>query len=181
MSLGYRVNTRIRSHIISCRKGGIKRDSGDDERPAYEVRGRRCLRGAYELVAEQKASARNTREQSAGSLIVYGRTELEPRTHLALAARKTLTNHKKSARPCRPVRALVSLLVRNHCHSSLPARHPAAAPCAAQRTKKSLTQCSAKKYCAGLREAARKRHRTPPRGHRQSLRRRRVPLNITAI
>ena len=44
--------------------------------------GRRCLRGAYELVAEQKASARNALEQSAGSLIVYGRAELEPRTHL---------------------------------------------------------------------------------------------------
>ena len=56
--------------------------------------GRRCLRGAYELVAEQKASARNSLEQSAGSLSVYSRTEFEPRTHPAgtsgLAARKTL-------------------------------------------------------------------------------------------
>ena len=44
--------------------------------------------------AEQKASARNSLEQSAGSLIVYGRAELEPRTHLVgtsgLAVCKTL-------------------------------------------------------------------------------------------
>ena len=33
--------------------------------------------------AEQKASVRNSLEQSAGSLIVYGRAEFEPRTHLA--------------------------------------------------------------------------------------------------
>ena len=42
---------------------------------------------------EQEASVRNSLEQSAGSLIVYGRAELEPRTHPAgggLAACKTL-------------------------------------------------------------------------------------------
>ena len=37
---------------------------------------------------------RNSLEQSASSLIVYGRTELEPRTHLGLAACKTLANPK---------------------------------------------------------------------------------------
>ena len=53
--------------------------------------------GAYELVADQEASARNTREQSAGSLIVYGRAELEPRTPLVewASGMKTLANHKK--------------------------------------------------------------------------------------
>ena len=43
---------------------------------------------------EQEASVRNSLEQSAGSLIVYGRAELEPRTHLVgtsgLAVCKTL-------------------------------------------------------------------------------------------
>ena len=47
--------------------------------------------------AEQKASARNSLEQSAGSLIVYGRAELEPRTPLVewASGMKTLANHKK--------------------------------------------------------------------------------------
>ena len=102
--------------------------------------GRRCLRGAYELVAEQKASARNSLEQSAGSLSVYNRTEFEPRTHPAgtsgLAACKALANHKKVPplqASARAGFAPLATCVRNHCHSSRPARHPAAARSALNR------------------------------------------------
>ena len=51
-------------------------------------------------IAEQEASVRNSLERSAGSLIVYGHTELEPRTHYlssGLAACKTLAAREKES------------------------------------------------------------------------------------
>ena len=83
----------------SQKRGGNAAHGADGRRPSVAA-AMRVIHGASRHKdklsgkPQQKASARNSLEPPAGSLIVYGRAELEPRTHLVgtsgLAVCKTL-------------------------------------------------------------------------------------------